>query len=214
MSLELVVFDLAGTTIRDDNEVADVFNAALSDYELDQSVVTSVMGWPKPIAIGHLIGANPDSALVMALHDKFVQGMIEHYQSSLEPMPHAGELIEKLESAGIRTGIDTGFFRVIGQVILDKVNFPISASVMSDEVENGRPAPDMIYRLMELTGVKDAAKVAKVGDTPSDLRQGTAAGCGLVIGVLHGTHTREQLEKEPHTHLAEDLFEVEKILLG
>jgi phosphoglycolate phosphatase-like HAD superfamily hydrolase len=67
---------------------------------------------------------------------------------------------------------------------------------------------------MELTGVTDARRVAKVGDTPSDLQEGRAAGCGLVIGVTNGSHTREQLEPHPHTHLIDNLRELPGLLLG
>jgi len=48
---------------------------------------------------------------------------------------------------------------------------------------------------MALVGVEDPALVAKIGDTPSDLMQGLSAGCGLVVGVTYGTHTREQLQR-------------------
>jgi phosphoglycolate phosphatase-like HAD superfamily hydrolase len=44
---------------------------------------------------------------------------------------------------------------------------------------------------MELAGVTDARKVAKVGDTISDLQEGDAAGCGWIIGVTTGAFSRE-----------------------
>jgi phosphoglycolate phosphatase-like HAD superfamily hydrolase len=59
----------------------------------------------------------------------------------------------------------------------------------------------MIRRLMADLGVSDAWSVAKVGDTPADLEEGTNAGCGRVIGVTNGTHSREQLAEYPHTDL-------------
>jgi phosphoglycolate phosphatase-like HAD superfamily hydrolase len=67
---------------------------------------------------------------------------------------------------------------------------------------------------MELTGVTDAGHVAKMGDTPSDLQEGWAAGCGLVIGVTNGSHTRKQLAPHPHTHLIDNLRELPGLLLG
>jgi len=54
---------------------------------------------------------------------------------------------------------------------------------------------------MQLTGVTDASRVAKVGDTASDLQEGIAAGCGLVIGVTTGAFSESELQKEKHTHL-------------
>jgi len=78
-------------------------------------------------------------------------------------------------------------------------------------VPRGRPHPDMIQLLMSRFEIRDPKEVAKVGDTPADLEEGTNAGCGLVIGVTQGTHSRTQLEEYPHTHLIDsvaDLFQV------
>jgi phosphoglycolate phosphatase-like HAD superfamily hydrolase len=77
----------------------------------------------------------------------------------------------------------------------------IDATVASDEVERGRPHPDMIQHLMFKLGITDPQRTAKVGDTPVDLLEGRNAGCGLVFGVTGGSSTREQLEKFPHDHL-------------
>ena len=66
--------------------------------------------------------------------------------------------------------------------------------------------------LMQRCGVSDPARVAKVGDTPADLAQGHNAGCGLVIGVTSGSHTREQLAGHPHTHLIESVADLPAVL--
>jgi phosphoglycolate phosphatase-like HAD superfamily hydrolase len=58
----------------------------------------------------------------------------------------------------------------------------------------------------------NAEEVAKVGDTPADLEEGHHAGCGLVIGVAQGTHTREQLAAFAHTHLIGSVAELPAIL--
>ena len=47
---------------------------------------------------------------------------------------------------------------------------------------------------MLLTGVVDPRAVVKVGDTPADIQSGRAAGCGHVVGVAYGTHSRAELE--------------------
>jgi phosphoglycolate phosphatase-like HAD superfamily hydrolase len=65
---------------------------------------------------------------------------------------------------------------------------------------------------MQRFGVTSPSRVAKVGDTPADLEEGRNAGCGLIVGVTSGTHTREQLERCPHTHLIEDVRELPGLL--
>jgi phosphonatase-like hydrolase len=117
-----------------------------------------------------------------------------------------------LKAAGIKVFVDTGFDRPIVDALLQRMawekNKLIDGSVTSDEVAHGRPHPDLIFRAMELAGVSDVKRVAKVGDTASDLGEGNAAGCGLVIGITTGAFTREQLLLTPHTHLISQIPEV------
>jgi phosphonatase-like hydrolase len=115
----------------------------------------------------------------------------------------------RLKESGLKLALDTGFSRPIVNAILQRLDWSngllLDATVASDEVARGRPHPDLIFKAMELTGVTDPRAVAKVGDTPSDLLEGTAAGCGLVIGVTNGSHTYGQLAAHPHTHLIPSL---------
>jgi phosphonatase-like hydrolase len=122
-----------------------------------------------------------------------------------------------LKAAGIKVALDTGFSRAITRTILDRLDWAFSpyidAVISSDEVPHGRPHPDMIRALMGRLGISDAARVVKVGDTPADLHEGKNAGCGLIIGVTEGTHTREQLLAHPHTHLIGSVKELPGLLL-
>jgi phosphoglycolate phosphatase-like HAD superfamily hydrolase len=65
---------------------------------------------------------------------------------------------------------------------------------------------------MQTFGIKDPARVAKVGDTPADLQEGTNASCGWVIGLTSGSHTRTELAAHPHTHLVDDLWDVVQVI--
>jgi phosphoglycolate phosphatase-like HAD superfamily hydrolase len=70
----------------------------------------------------------------------------------------------------------------------------------------------MIEALMGRLGIDDPKRVAKVGDTPSDLLEGQGARCGLVVGVTAGTHTRLELEPYPHHHLIESIVDFPRLL--
>jgi phosphoglycolate phosphatase len=61
-----------------------------------------------------------------------------------------------------------------------------------DAVANPKPAPDTIQAFCDLTGLK-ASEIAMVGDNRHDLEMARAGGCGLAVGVLSGTGTRESL---------------------
>ena len=204
----LVVFDVAGTTVLDGDAVIDCMHAAIG-ARADVSVadVRDVMGLPKPLAITKLLSAHTplrDNALRLAVeesHRAFRAALIARYQEAgaIAPAPGALRVFSALRTAGISVALDTGFSRDILDTILIQLGWAdgtIDCSIASDEVEHGRPHPDMIFRAMRLVGVTDPSQVAKVGDTPSDVMQGLAAGCGLVVGVTCGTHSSHQLERE------------------
>ena len=226
MEIDLVVFDMAGTTVRDDDAVNRCLSEALANHSaVTRDEVNSVMGMPKPIAIQLLLekrfgSAAVSAALVTQVHEDFLQRMLEHYRQApdIEPMPHTLQSFWQLKEAGLKLALDTGFSRPIVNAILERLGWNegglLDATVASDEVERGRPHPDLVLKAMALTGVKDPKAVAKVGDTPSDLQEGHAAGCGLVVGVTNGTHTREQLLSHFHTHLISSLRELPQIVLG
>jgi phosphonatase-like hydrolase len=227
MAIELVVFDMAGTTVRDPGAVNACLREALAAAGLtvDRPTVDAIMGLPKPVAIRQLIEASALAATlgsqVDAVYRDFVARMRHYYETDPEvgEVPGAGATFAALRRAGVKVALNTGFSRDITTVLLDRLGWGgdpliVDATVTSDEVPRGRPHPDMIWKLMERLGVRDAARVAKVGDAPADLEEGTNAGCALVIGVTGGTHSRAQLQAYPHTHLIDSLAELPPLFVA
>jgi phosphonatase-like hydrolase len=220
MAITLVVFDLAGTTVEDNDAVNRCLREALGAWRLDVSPerINAVMGIPKPVAIRQLAEGTPLADQIDAIHADFVARMNRYYAEdpSVTEVSGAAETFASLRRAGIKVALNTGFSRDITRTLLARLGWEraglIDAAVCSDEVPRGRPFPDMIQRLMELVGVPDPRSVAKVGDTPADLEEGTNAGCGRVIGVTRGTHTRERLEQFPHTDLIETVADLPALL--
>src|SRR5262245_41839823 len=223
MPIDLVIFDMAGTTVYDGDAVhAGLANAlAEAGVRVARDQVNAVMGMPKPVAIRSLLstheGKPPLEPRVAAIYASFERLMLTHYRTdaSVRAVDNAEAVFRTLRERGIKVALDTGFTRRITNVILERLGWNaavIDASVTSDEVARGRPYADMVHRAMKLTGVRDSARVAKVGDTPADLLEGDAANCALVIGVTSGSHTREQLQVYPHTHLVASLRELPAII--
>jgi phosphonatase-like hydrolase len=217
MEIELVVFDLAGTTVDDGDAVNRCLRGALAraGVIVAADAVNAVMGLPKPEAIRRLAG--PDRP-VEAIFADFESAMRRVYAEdpSVVEVPGTGATFRALRAAGIKVAVNTGFSRAITATLLDRMGWLraglIDASVASDEVPRGRPFPDMIRRLMAVLRISDPSRIAKVGDTPADLEEGASAGCGRVIGVTSGTHTRTQLAAHPHTDLMESVAELPRLL--
>ncbi len=221
MKTKLVVFDIAGTTVTDKGNVADAFMSAFSmeGIEVDLTEVKKVMGYRKKDAIVMLLQKfHPEKAreetLVAQIHSNFEEKMLEFYMSEkdLLPLPHAEDTFRWLHSQGIFVALNTGFTRLITEGILYRLGWKenplIDEIICSDEVEQGRPAPFMINRIMENLGVSDPAEVMKVGDTEVDVLEGRNAHCGHVISVTTGAYTRNQLEHFNPDHIIESLSEL------
>ncbi|HZW32200.1 MAG TPA: HAD family hydrolase [Isosphaeraceae bacterium] len=223
-AVQLVVFDMAGTTVHDDDSVNRCIRDALRAVGLvvAPATVNAVMGLPKPEALAVLVRQHGREADLIdrleAIHRDFVARSIAFYQDdpSVRAVAGAAPVFQVLKRAGVRIALNTGFNRPITRVILDRLGWSssslIDATISSDEVPRGRPHPDMIRELMGRLNVDDPRRVAKVGDTPADLEEGSNAGCGWIIGVTSGTHTRDELALCPHTHLVETLAEIPGVL--
>jgi phosphonatase-like hydrolase len=221
--IELVVFDMAGTTVHDGDAVNGSFRAALAGagIEVAPARVNAVMGLAKPEAIRRLLAEGGHSFAegeVDAIHADFVRRMRHHYSThaSVREVPGAAAAFAELRRAGIKVALNTGFSRAVVEVLLSRLGWQgpgvIDADVASDEVARGRPWPDMIRLLMERLGIADARRVAKVGDTAVDLEEGSNAGCGLVIGVTTGSFRAEQLRAYPHSHILASVVEVPRVV--
>lgn len=88
----------------------------------------------------------------------------------------------------------------------------MDALVTSDLVPASRPAPYVVFRAMEASGVQQVAHVLVAGDTPDDLQAGANAGAGLVVGVLTGSFDEATLAEHPHTHLLSSITGIVELL--
>lgn len=214
----LVVFDMAGTTVYDEGGIVNwCLREALSEagVPVTEAQVNTVMGLPKPEAIRQLLVC-PSAERVQEIHTAFVTRMVHFYETSprVREIDGTSLVFVKLRDAGIKIALDTGFSRDIVDVIIGRLGWrgSIDGSIASDEVERGRPYPDLIEALCQKFGITDTSTVAKLGDTPSDLQEGTSAGCGWVVGVCEGSHTREELAVHPHTHLIANITQLPALL--
>ena len=226
MSIKLVVFDMAGTTVKDENKVTETFRLALEkyNYKVGYDAINPLMGYEKSVAITKMLHKlEPDTSkitieLIKAIHREFITLMIKYYESTelLETLPHAEETMLTLRQAGIKIGVNTGFSKDIAETIVKRLQWREKGMfdylIGSDEVEEGRPNPAMINRMMLFADVTDPLEVAKIGDTEVDIREGQNAGCKYVIAVTTGAFTRAELEPYHPTHILDDIAGVLNII--
>lgn len=223
MPVKLAVFDIAGTTVADDDAVAKAFKNAFDMYgfTISEEEIKPLMGYKKPLAIQIMLeklGEEFDEELVDDIHREFEIAMLDYYEYSpdVKAMPGAENVLMSLKERGIRIALNTGFSRSIADTIVTRLQWMekglVDDYIASDEVEEGRPQPYMIQTLMKRAGIDDASEVMKIGDTEVDINEGRNAGCSLVIAVTTGAFTKDQLAPHKPDHIIDDLSQLQALI--
>jgi phosphoglycolate phosphatase-like HAD superfamily hydrolase len=84
--------------------------------------------------------------------------------------------------------------------------------ITADDVERGRPHPDMIDLAMERFQIQDPSVVLKAGDSAIDVVEGKNAHCGITIGVLSGAQNREQIQPAEPDYIFDSLVDIRGFL--
>ncbi len=206
----MVVFDIAGTVINENNLVYQTIHNVLvnAGYDVSLDTVLSIgSGKEKFQAISDILHYEKViisiEELSLLYHKFLSQLQISYEKLPVNSFPFAEELFTMLQHHHILIVLNTGYNRSTAELLLEKVKWKPRVNynllITSSEVNNGRPAPDMIVRAMFMLGLKNADKIVKIGDSCADILEGHAAQCGMVIGITTGAQQREELQKvKPH----------------
>ncbi len=194
-TVALVVADLAGTTVDYGScAPAGAFMELFRNHGIDATVeqARGPMGMHKRDHIRIMSRMPAIAAQWREKHDRAcTEGDIKQMFEEFIPMqlaclpqfydliPGTAEVMRQLQRQSIRIGATTGYNVEMINLVLDaaaKQGYKPDASCSAAQVADGRPAPWMIYRCMEATGVYPPAAVIKIGDTVSDIEAGLSAG--------------------------------------
>lgn len=197
--LELVVLDMAGTTVVDDGLVESAFArawdrvvAAEAGRDAALDYVRATMGQSKIEVFRALDDEETAQRLNVAFETAFGELIDE---GRCEPIAGAREAIEALRGRGLKVAFTTGFARPTADAILESLGWTDLADVVLTPADagRGRPAPDLNLMALLTTRASSVAAMVCVGDTESDAASGRSAGAGLVVGVLTGGRETEAL---------------------
>ncbi|AZZ51935.1 HAD-IA family hydrolase [Rathayibacter festucae] len=212
--VELVVLDMAGTTVTDDGVVEQAFQRAAERTGVADRLpwaealdyVRETMGQSKIDVFTHLAGGDVAAAerATAAFEDAYAELILE---GAAAPIPGAEELLRELRAAGVGVALTTGFAPVTRDAILDALGWRdlVGIALSPADAGRGRPAPDLVLTAALRARVSAMSAVAVVGDTASDVLSGLRAGAGLVVGVLSGAHDRDRLSAAGAHAVIEDV---------
>jgi len=203
LSLKLVVLDIGGTLIGDHGEVPDAMLGAFSRKGITVTP-QEFSGWrgaSKRGMVKHFVEERGPttgrSSLEEAIYADFTSTVSKAYQN-VQPIPGAEKTLQELAAMKLLLATSTGFDRPLTTQVLSHLGWQhyFVASITSDDVADGRPAPYMLFRAMEAAHVNDTADVLAVGDTVLDIQAGNNGGMGAVVGVYSGAATESRLRQE------------------
>ena len=219
--LKMIVFDMAGTTVDEQNVVYKMLHRAISEagFELSlDDVLRQGAGKEKMQAIVDILqDKHLEKSELQVIYNKFLLLLDEAYQHlEVVPQPGAVEIFYYLKAQNIKVVLNTGYNQQTADQLLAKLNWKvgveIDAIITASQVRANRPQPDMILLAMEQMGITNCDVVAKVGDSIIDIEEGKNAGCALSIGITTGAHSFEQLQTAMPNFIIDNLLQLKDLV--
>ncbi|MGW5198196.1 HAD family hydrolase [Streptomyces spiralis] len=190
------VFDVDGTLV-DTNHLHvttwwEAFRQA--GHRVPMHAIHRSVGLGSTDLIAHLLGDDRDEdqdARISVAHTT----LYAQYFDRLPAFADAGRLLRRLHQDGwavvLATSASGPELSALRRAI--DADDAIAATASADDVEEGKPAPELVEHALELAGVP-AERAVFVGDTVWDMQAGSRAGVRCV-GVLCGGIPRDDLER-------------------
>ncbi len=222
MKTEIVVMDMAGTTVADDGLVVAAFTEAVRTLGIDpdderfppmMDHVLATMGESKIAVFRSLFDGDESQARAANAAFELAYGDLVADGRS-EPLPGAANTISDLRDRGVKVALTTGFSPTTRDAILAALNWSdlIDLALSPADVGRGRPYPDLNLNALLRLGGTDVRALATVGDTAFDVLAGLASGAGVVTGVLSGAHDRATLAAAGAHHVLDTVADLPAVL--
>ncbi|WP_370961214.1 HAD family hydrolase [Amycolatopsis sp. cg9] len=203
MTPELVVLDMAGTTVADDGLVVRAFtevirSAGVPDEKYPEMLryVLDTMGQSKIVVFRALLGDETRARQANAAFEAAYGELV----GESKPVPGAEAVVRGLREDGVKVAFTTGFAPATQRAILVALGWRDLAdlALAPGDGVRGRPFPDLVLAAALRLEVTDVRRIAVVGDTASDVLCGLRSGASVVAGVLTGAGRREDLAGATH----------------
>ncbi len=199
MTIELICFDMAGTTVNDHGLVLEAFRRTIDelgvagdDAARAEDYVIETMGQSKIEVFSELFDERAHDA-----NDAFERHFVTAANEvGVSEVPGARETVETLKSRGFSVARSPpDFLPSTREALIEILGWSelFGLRVSPADAGRGRPAPDMVLMCALKSRVSAVQTIMVVGDTSSDMQAGRRAGVGQCIGVLTGTDDQSRL---------------------
>jgi len=213
--MDLLIFDLDGTLIDSQQDLANSVNAARAQMGFDPlplPLIQSYVGNGAPVLIRRAMGPDASDAMVAEALDRFLTHYRAHMLDHTTLYPGVRETLDRLRDAGLAMAILTN--KPIGNTIGIVEGLGLSGHFFrlygGNSFEQKKPDPVGIVKLMEERSAAPSRTVM-IGDSAVDIRTARNAGV-TACGVTYGFHP-DSMKTEPPDWLLEDMRELLPLVL-
>ena len=200
-------------------------------WDLDDTVLNTLPARMDALAGTYedCLGTRPDAERVWREHNgqtlealarslmgddwlRFAERYRERYYAidfDLEPFPGVVDVLDALRADGLELAVVTSkiSWGATGELTRTGLLDRFATVVGHDDCDRHKPEPDPLFVAMERMSLDEPGQIAYIGDTPSDVKAGRAAGCHA-IGATWGSLDAERVRAESPDLLAEHPSEV------
>jgi HAD superfamily hydrolase (TIGR01509 family) len=178
--IEAVVFDLDGVLV--DSE--QVWDRARRDVVAEHggtwhdSATSDMLGMSSPEWSAYVVENLGAQLTPEEVNAAVVEAMLAGYRRELPLLPGAREAVERI-GGRYRLGLASSSNRPVIDLVLERMGVAdcFAATVSSEEVARGKPAPDVYEEALRRLGARSAAAIE---DSEAGIRSANAAGLKVI----------------------------------
>jgi HAD superfamily hydrolase (TIGR01509 family) len=211
--IKAVVFDLDGVLV--DSE--SIWDQARKDVVAEHGgawkdgATEAMMGMSSPEWSAYLRDELGVDLEPQAINDAVVERLEQRYREDVPLIDGATEAVERI-AAAYPLGLASSSNRAIIDLVLELSGLRFAVTVSSEEVDKGKPAPDVYLAAVEQLGV-NAGDAAAIEDSSNGLRSAAAAGLH-VVAIPHPDHPPADDAKAQATTVLESIQELTPQLIA
>lgn len=199
MNVQAVILDIDGTLILSNEAHTQAWVEAFSEngYDVQAEAVRPLIGMGGDKIIPEVVPElNDKEGDGKKVSSKRKELMINHYAPNLSSANGSRELVQRMQSEGVKLIIATSATREELPLLLkaaqveDLLN--IDEAATRNDAEASKPSPDIIEAALKKLKI-EPSQVVMLGDTPYDIEAAGKAGVG-VIAVRCGGFSDEKLK--------------------
>jgi HAD superfamily hydrolase (TIGR01509 family) len=178
--MSTVIFDLDGVLVDSEQVWDDARRDVVAKHggTWKDSATRDMLGMSSPEWSAYVVNELGTQLEPEHVNDAVVEAMLAHYRRELPLLPGAREAVERL-AAEHTLGLASSSNRPVIDLVLERMGVAdlFAATVSSEEVARGKPAPDVYLEALRRLGATHAAAIE---DSENGIKAAHAAGLYVI----------------------------------